>query len=275
MDNQDSRMLDAEVMLECMTESVLITTADLETPGPYIIYVNKAFEKMTGWKRWELIGKSPRILQGPRTDHGIFLNLRDKLLNGEIWSGRTVNYRKNGSEFYMEWSIVPIRDAINGKIHRFLAVQRDVTNIVATEKKLQQVMKEERARLAEIEKTNTKLNELIASQKRTLELFVKYVPEPVVSRSLSLQNDNIREGEQLETALLFCDIRSFTSISERLNPQQIVYFLNVYYGVMSEVIKRHKGVINQFVGDEILFPSVRRSRFRILKYQLFNVQWKW
>lgn len=244
-------MLDAEIMLENMTESVLITTADLETPGPYILYVNKAFERMTGWKRGELIGKSPRILQGPKTDHGIFLDLREKLLSGEIWSGRTVNYRKNGSEFYMEWSIVPIRKGDDGKIHRFLAVQRDVTEIVSTERKLQKAMEEERKRLEEIESSNARLNDLIARQKRTLELFVKYVPESVVNRSLSGQLDNIREGEQLEVGLLFCDIRSFTSISERLDPKQTVHFLNVYYSAMSEVINRHNGVINQFVGDEI------------------------
>ncbi|MBR9998683.1 MAG: PAS domain S-box protein [Cyclobacteriaceae bacterium] len=250
MNNQDENILDSDVMLENMTESVLITNADLESPGPYIIYVNRAFEKMTGWNRDELIGRSPRILQGPKTDHGIFLDLREKLLNGEIWRGRTVNYRKNGSEFDMEWSIVPIMDP-TGNIHRLLAIQRDVTEIVATEKKLQQVMAEERKRRMEIEKTNSTLNKLIARQKRTLELFVKYVPEPVVSRTLAGQHDKILEGEQLEIALLFCDIRSFTSISERLNPNQIVNFLNIYYSMMSEVINRHKGVINQFVGDEI------------------------
>lgn len=237
-------------MLESMTESVVITTADLEAPGPYIIYVNRAFEKMTGWMRKEVIGNSPRILQGPKTDHGIFQDLSYKLQKGEVWKGRTVNYRKNGSEFIMEWSIVPIKNKV-GNIHQYLAVQKDVTQIVHTEKKLQQVMEVERKRLVEIEKTNSKLSKLIAKQKRTLELFIKYVPEPIVKRALAEQNDNIREGEQLKVALLFCDIRRFTSISERLNPNQIVRFLNIYYSMMSDVINRHKGVINQFVGDEI------------------------
>jgi PAS domain S-box-containing protein len=250
MKNPGENKIDAEVMLESMTESVLITTADLEMPGPYIIFVNRAFEKMTGWKREEVIGKSPRILQGPKTDHLIFQDLRDKLRKGKIWSGRTVNYRKDGSEFFMQWSIVPIRNK-KKEIYRHLAVQKDVTDIVLTEKKLQQAMEGERKRLLEIEKTNNKLNKLIARQKKTLDLFVKYVPEPVVKRALAEQTDNIREGEQLEIALLFCDIRRFTSISERLTPKRIVYFLNIYYSMMSEVINKHHGVINQFVGDEI------------------------
>ncbi len=250
MKHPDEHTLEANVMLESMTESVLITTADLEFPGPYIIYVNQAFEKMTGWIREEIIGKSPRILQGPKTDHEIFHDLRTTLQKGKTWSGRTINYRKDGSEFFMEWSIVPIKNEA-GEIHRYLAVQKDVTHIVQTEKKLQQSMEAERKRLMEIEKTNSKLNKLIARQKKILDLFIKYVPEPVVKRALTEQTENIREGEQLEVGLLFCDIRRFTSISERLNPNQVVHFLNIYYSMMSEVINQHKGVINQFVGDEI------------------------
>jgi PAS domain S-box-containing protein len=250
MKHPDENKLEAKFMLESMTESVLVTTADLESPGPYIIYVNQAFEKMTGWMREEIMGKSPRILQGPKTEHGIFQDLRTTLQKGKTWSGRTINYRKDGSEFFMEWSIVPIKNEA-GEIHRYLAVQKDVTHIVHTEKKLQQAMDAERQRLMEIEKTNSKLNKLIVRQKKTLDLFIKYVPEPVVKRALAEQTENIREGEQLEVALLFCDIRRFTSISERLNPNQVVHFLNIYYSMMSEVINQHKGVINQFVGDEI------------------------
>lgn len=242
--------IDAEVMLESMTESVLITTADLEAPGPHILFVNHAFEKMTGWKRDEIMGKSPRILQGPKTEHSIFHDMKEKLEKGKIWRGRTVNYRKDGSEFHMEWSIVPIRNNIS-EIYCYLAVQKDVTQIVLTENKLQQVMEKEKKRRVEIEKTNRKLNKLITKQKKTLDLFVKYVPEPVVKRALSEQSEKIREGEQLEVALLFCDIRRFTSISERLTPQKTVQFLNIYYSMMSEVINQHQGVINQFVGDEI------------------------
>lgn len=242
--------IDWPVMSECMTESVLITNADLIDPGPYIIYVNPAFEKMTGWSKDEVIGKTPRILQGPGTDHEIFKNLIEKLHRGETWSGRTINYRKDGSEFYMQWSIVPIRNE-SWEIHQYLAVQKDVTHLVHTEQKLQASMQEERKRLLQIEKANIKLNKLVDEQKKTLDLFVKYVPEPIVKRTLSEEKQDIRKGERLNVALLFCDIRKFTTFAERLNPEQTVNVLNVYYSKMSEVIKRYNGVVNQFVGDEI------------------------
>lgn len=242
--------IDWPVMSECMTESVLITDATLDDPGPYIIYVNPAFERMTGWAKDEVLGKSPRILQGAKTEHGIFQNLKETINKGETWIGRTINYRKDGSEFHMQWSIVPIRNK-EWIIHQYLAVQKDVTHLVLTEQKLQKAMEEERKRLLEIEKTNITLNKLIAKQNKTLGLLIKYVPEPIVRKALAQHDENIKEGEELEVALLFCDIRSFTSIAERLNPNQVVYFLNTYYSMMSDVIKNHNGVINQFVGDEI------------------------
>jgi PAS domain S-box-containing protein len=237
-------------MLESMAESILITDAELDAPGPNIIYVNKAFEKMTGWDRKEIIGKSPRVLQGPDTDYTIFNDLKDTLESGRIWSGKTINYRKDGSEFYMDWSIVPIKNTM-GKIHQYLAVQKDVTQMVMTENKLHESVEIDKLRLKEIEKTNKKLSKLIKRQTKTLDLFKKYVPEPVVNKALKQKDEEIRQGEKLEAALLFCDIRSFTPIAERLLPTQVVHLLNVYYSTMSEVINKHNGVINQFVGDEI------------------------
>jgi len=250
MNRKREHTLDTAVMLESMAESVLITTADLNAPGPFIVYVNASFEKMTGWSREEIIGKTPRILQGPKTDHSIFNDMRTTLENGKVWKGRTLNYRKDGSEFYMQWSIVPLKNE-KGDIYQFLAVQRDVTHLVLTEKKLQEAMEEERKRLQEIRQTNKKLNALIVELNRTLGLFKKYVPEPIVAKGLKQNEEDIRAGEMLEAALLFCDIRGFTPIAERLSPSEVVHLLNVYYSLMSDVIHKYNGVITQFVGDEI------------------------
>ena len=123
---------DSMVLLESMTQSILITTAELNSPGPFIVYVNKAFEEMTGWKREEIIGKNPRILQGPKSDLSIFYNLNEILANGETWEGKTINYKKDGTEFFMEWSIAPVFDK-NGKIDKLLAVQNDITENVHIE----------------------------------------------------------------------------------------------------------------------------------------------
>ena len=240
----------ADVMLESMTESVLITSADLEAPGPFTLYVNAAFERMTGWNRAEICGKSPRILQGPKTEYGIFQDLRTRLEQGAVWMGRTVNYRKDGSEFHMEWSITPIRNE-KGRIVQYLAVQREVTQIVLTEMRLAQAIEVDKERLEQIEKTNRKLNRLIAEQSHTLDLFSKYVPESIVKKALAEEDDTKSISTRLDVALLFCDIRGFTSMIEDLMPEEVVSILNIYYSSMSDVISKYNGVINQFVGDEI------------------------
>lgn len=107
-------------------EAVLITSAELDPPGPRILFVNPAFCEMTGYSREEILQKTPRVLQGPKTDRAMLRRLRETLDRGEPFSGETVNYRKDGSEYFVEWDITPIR-AGGGAVSHFLSVQRNVT----------------------------------------------------------------------------------------------------------------------------------------------------
>jgi PAS domain S-box-containing protein len=107
-------------------ESVLITDAMLDPPGPRIVFANPAFTLMTGYSAGEVIGKTPRILQGPHTDRAVLDRLRRNLERGEVFEGEAINYGKDGNEFYLEWQVAPLRDA-GGKVTHFVAVQRDIT----------------------------------------------------------------------------------------------------------------------------------------------------
>lgn len=150
----------------------------------------------------------------------------------------------------MEWSITGIKNK-EGHVYQYLAVQKEVTHIVQTEKRLHQATAAAKRRSKEIEKVNNKLNRLLSEQAKTLSLFAKYVPEPIVKEALKRETDHRRVSEALKAGLLFCDIRKFTALIEGLSPDQVVYILNLYYSVMSEVITDHEGVIIQYVGDEI------------------------
>jgi PAS domain S-box-containing protein len=123
-------------------ESILITDAELDLPGPKIIFVNPAFTQMTGYAAEEVIGKTPRILQGPRTDKAVLARLRKNLEQGEVFSGETINYRKDGKEFDIEWQVAPLRDA-NGKITHFVATQHDITKHKKLEAQFRQSQKME------------------------------------------------------------------------------------------------------------------------------------
>ena len=242
--------MDFHRILETMTESILITDTQLDHPGPSIVYVNPAFERLTGWSREEIIGRTPRVLQGPETDMSIFETMRSKLSSGRVWHGKTVNYRKDGTEFVMSWSIAALVND-EGEAYQYLAVQTDVTEEFRMQRRLELARIAEQKRLIEIEEINKKLEQLLEEQTKTLDLFAKYVPASIVRRSLASPIMNIRSSERLNVALLFCDIRKFTTIAEKLDPGKVGQLLNVYYSKMDEIIARHGGDINQFVGDEI------------------------
>lgn len=120
------QLLLAQQALAQIRESVVITKADLNQPGPEIVYVNHAFTAMTGYQPEEVIGKTPRILQGPNTSLSLRKKMRSQLSKGESFEGEDVNYRKDGTEFAIDWYIEPLRDE-NGTIAYWVAVQRDLT----------------------------------------------------------------------------------------------------------------------------------------------------
>jgi PAS domain S-box-containing protein len=108
-------------------DSILITELDLEKPGPKIVYVNDGFTKMTGYTKEEVIGKTPRILQGEKTDRHVLDRLKERLIEGQAFFGHTVNYRKDGSEFINQWDIHPLTNK-NGEITHWVSYQRDITD---------------------------------------------------------------------------------------------------------------------------------------------------
>ncbi|MEO8126687.1 MAG: PAS domain S-box protein [Bryobacteraceae bacterium] len=108
------------------TEAVMITDADLEEPGPRILYVNESFTRMTGYSLDEVRGKSPRMLQGALTDKSQLTLLRSALNCVTPIQVELLNYRKDGTSFWNEMDVVPVADA-NGAFTHCVALQRDVT----------------------------------------------------------------------------------------------------------------------------------------------------
>lgn len=111
--------------------SIVITTPNVENPE--FIYVNPAFSRITGYSLDEVVGKNPKILQGRDTDRAVIERLKISLKNGEFFQGSTINYRKNGNAYWVEWNITPIKDK-NGEIIYFLSIQQDISQ----RKKLEQ-----------------------------------------------------------------------------------------------------------------------------------------
>ena len=122
--------------VEHSQDVVLITEAEpVDLPGPRILYVNDAFEKMTGYTREEVLGKTPRILQGPESNRAELERLRAALKNWKPVRVELVNYRKDRTKFWVELSIVPLADE-NGWFTHWVSIQRETTDKNAIRAKL-------------------------------------------------------------------------------------------------------------------------------------------
>lgn len=109
-----------QVLTENSYDSILITDA---TKDAKIIYANKAFKALTGYDPAEVIGKTPRILQGPATDRQVIARLADALKNDSRFEGKAINYRKDDTPFIMYWRVLPAKIGSQTKV--WIAVQRE------------------------------------------------------------------------------------------------------------------------------------------------------
>ncbi len=96
-------------------------------------------------------------------------------------------------------------------------------------------------------------NQVFEMEDKIRNVFAKFVPQEIIDDLVERQSDAaMLRGEKREVAVLFSDIRSFTTISENNAAEEIVSFLNRYFNIMVGVIKDHGGTIDKFIGDAIL-----------------------
>ncbi len=133
------KLLLFEAIIQQTNAAMVLTNTELNSPGPQVIFVNSAFTKLTGYTAEEIIGKNPRILQGTRTDRKVLSQLRQNLTQGDDFLGEAINYTKNGTEFYMEWEVTPVKNK-SQEITHYLAIQRNITQRKQAEQSWQQTI---------------------------------------------------------------------------------------------------------------------------------------
>ena len=119
-------------VIEQLDEGVMITDALSR-----IEYVNPALERSTGYDRAELLGATPGLLKSGKHDAAFYADMWAQLRRGEPWRGLTINKRKDGTLYTEDSTISPVQDD-QGRVAKFVAVKRDVTERLELEERLHQ-----------------------------------------------------------------------------------------------------------------------------------------
>lgn len=143
-------------------DSIVITEGQLiDPPGPRIIYANDAFFRATGYGMEEVLGQSPRFLQGPETDRKTLEMVRSALQYGISVRVELVNYRKNGTPYWVDMGLVPVTNE-DGWCTHWISVQRDITLQKSVEEELRRAGEEAEAARQSAERANLAKSEFLS-----------------------------------------------------------------------------------------------------------------
>lgn len=238
------------------TDDVVIVTEsqNLDAPlGPKIVYVNRAFELLTGYSYAEVIGETPRILQGKDTDPATLQRIRDGLLTGEPFRECVLNYSKSGHPYWLDMHIVPLKNRL-GQITHFAAIERDITE----QRYQQDQLEEKNRRLRDIKKElqaiiEKRTEELNSSNRKLQRLaFFDALTDIPNRRSFSAQANQQwgrakRSQGLLLTALI--DIDHFKDVNDRHGHEMGDHALVAMARMLREFF-RQEDVFGRWGGEE-------------------------
>jgi len=130
------------------------------SPDGTIEWINPAFERLTGYSKEEVLGKTPRILKSGIHPPSFYEDLWRTVQAGQVWSGEITNRRKDGSLFIEDITITPLKDS-KGRISRFIAVKQDITARKQAERRLASLAAEEAAQQSRFSTLLTNMEEAV------------------------------------------------------------------------------------------------------------------
>ncbi len=216
--------------LEEAQDAVLITeAAPLDPPGPRIVWSNEAFTRMSGYEPEDLVGKTPRILQGPETDQSVLNKVRSALQNKRAVHAESINYRKDDTPYVADWRIAPVHDD-TGTLTHWVSIQRDVTN---------QQRRQERLRHEATHDSMTGLPNRHAFREHLQELIADTADRPV-------------------GGLLYIDLDHFKPVNDEYGHQVGDEVLIRTAEVLRNTVRR-QDVLGRIGGDEfvVCLPDLR------------------
>jgi PAS domain S-box-containing protein len=255
-----------ESVITNTNDTVIIMEAEpVDESGPKIVYVNEAFTKMTGYTAGDVIGKTTRILEGPKSDKKELKRLTDSI---KTWQGceiTVINYKKNGDEFWNNISISPVADA-NGWYTHWITVSRDVTDNIRKDQEITKaIMKAQEQERSQIgAELHDNVNQILAGVLLNLGMTkVKPITEQTnwVDSSMSNIHLAISEIRKLSHRLAPVSIDD-NSLKETFSTLLKSINLNNQYQVNFTIKK---------VDELSITGDVQLNLYRILQEQLNNI----
>lgn len=139
---EEHRLKLLETVITQTKDAVVITDTDISMERlPNIIFVNPAFQKMTGYNAEEVIGKSPVLFMGPKSDLTELQKLEHSIQNVTECMVETISYKKSGEEYWVLFSMIPVHNK-DGEHTHWISIQRDITQDKIQEKEKEQLIRE-------------------------------------------------------------------------------------------------------------------------------------
>lgn len=195
-------LLVQSVAMEAATNGIVIT--DL---AGIVQWVNPAVTRMTGYSRSEMLGQPIRLLKSNQHDAAFYRELWQTILAGQAWFGEMANRRKDGTIYFEEQHIAPVRDE-HGELTHFIAIKQNVTARKQAEKKLQEASDELTRRLGEISALQQQLREQATRDPLTNLFNRRYLHE-------TLNREVIRgHRDALDLSVILIDVDDFKQVND-------------------------------------------------------------
>ncbi len=235
--------ISAELLATAVDQSVDgITISDARLPDMPLVYVNAGFEKMTGYRASEVLGKNCRFLQNSeRAQHAVEV-MRDAVRKGESCIVILRNFRKDGSLFWNEFNISPVRDAA-GVVTHYIGVQKDVTARVDMLKTLRQSK-------TDLQYANQQLSVLSMTDGLTGIANRRHFNDQMQSLL------SIAQRNQTPLSVLMLDLDFFKRYNDHYGHQAGDDCLIRVSGIIAEAFKRPSDCAARYGGEEFAVVSL-------------------
>ncbi len=202
--------------------SVGIVIADARLPDMPLLYVNPAFERITGYSAAEVLGYNCRFLQGKKTNQPAVARLRTAIKAGKHCTVTLLNYRKDGTPFWNELTISPIYDDDNNLTH-FVGIQADISDRIKAEQALR------------------------LEQHKSDRLLLNILPKPIADQLKQFEGSLAQQFT--EATILFADIVGFTPLSAQMPPLELLNLLNKIFSMFDQLAEKHGVEKIKTIGD--------------------------